>query len=570
MRLIPSYINPSNSSNAEKKIFNKLSESKNLDKWVCLHSLGLSNHITKREGEIDFLLIGPSGVFALEIKGGRISRKDGKWYFIDRYGRINKKKESPFDQVRTALYSIRADVTGRFGHELYSSVFGYGVVFPDIEFKEESPEWDNKIVFDKNDMGVDISVYIERLAEYWLTKQKSKKLLSKNQINEITNYLRGDFEIIKSISASVADSEQEIIDITEQQYSLLDSLELNPRTVFVGSAGTGKTLLAIEKARRNAYKNIDTLFLCFNRLLADFVADSLKKELGELNRYVEVASLHSIIHKIIKEAGKEDELKSTSGTELFENLYPEIFLSIDKINSYQDVIIDEAQDILTGKYIKVIDKLVKDGLDKGHWLICMDQENQDIYKRNDSDIIENLLSIASTFKLTVNCRNTRSIAKQAKLISMIDAGTTVKASGSPVKYIWYDNESDQAEKVSEEINKLIGDGIEREEITILSPARLRGSCAGSGRLRVDAPLFNIDTRSTALSINGHIGYTTIASFKGLENKVIVLTDIKSINDINSVLNYVGCTRARSHLVISLPAGIKKELNSRVSTIIEAK
>lgn len=570
MRLIPNYINPSNSSSAENKIFKKFSENEKMDKWVCLHSLGLSNHLTKREGEIDFLLVGPPGVFALEIKGGRISRKNGKWYFIDRYGRANRKKESPFDQVRTALYSIRSDVTGKFGHELYSNVFGYGVVFPDIEFKEESPEWDNRIVFDKNDMQVDISDYIERLAQYWQMRQKSKKLLTKKQIKDITNYLRGDFEIIKSISSSVAESEQEIIDITEEQYSLLDSLELNPRTVFVGSAGTGKTLLAIEKARRNAYKKIDTLFLCFNRLLADFVADSLEKELGELSKHVKVASLHSIIHKFIKGAGKEDELKSATGTELFENLYPEIFLSIDNVDSYQEVIIDEAQDILTDKYIKVIDRLVEDGLDKGRWLICMDQENQDIYKRNDSNIIEGLISTAPTFKLTVNCRNTRSIAQQAKLISMIDAGTTVKASGTPVKYIWYDNEADQADKVSEEINKLIEEGIKREEVTILSPARLRRSCAGSGRLRVDAPLFNIDTRSTALSINGHIGYATIASFKGLENKVIILTDIKSISDMDSVLNYVGCTRARSHLVIALPKDVKNELNSRISTIIDTK
>jgi superfamily I DNA/RNA helicase len=570
MRLIPNYINPSNSSNAEKKIFKKFSENKSLDNWVCLHSLGLSNHSTKREGEIDFLLVGPLGVFALEVKGGRISRKNGGWYFIDRYGRANKKKESPFNQARTALYSIRSDITERFGHELYSNVFGYGVVLPDIEFQEESPEWDNNIIFDKNDVKLDISSYIERLAEYWQKKQKSRKLLTKKQIHEITNYLRGDFEIVKSISASVDESEQEIIDITQEQYSLLDSLELNPRTVFLGSAGTGKTLMAIEKARRNAYKGINTLFLCFNRLLADFVAESLEKELGEHSKYVEVASLHSIIHKFIKKADKQELLKSASGSELFENLYPEVFLSIDNIDTYQEVIIDEAQDILTDKFIKVIDRLVEGGLDKGHWLICMDQENQDIYKRKDSDAIQKLLSSGSTFKLTINCRNTKSIAQQAKLVSMIDAGTTVKASGTPVKYLWYENEADQADKVSDEINKLIAEGIHREDITVLSPARLSKSCAGSGRLRVDAPLFNIDTRTTALTINGHIGYTTIASFKGLENKVIVLTDLRSIDDIDSVINYVGCTRARSHLVISLPKYIKKELNSRVSNIIETK
>lgn len=127
--------------------------------------------------------------------------------------------------------------------------------------------------------------------------------------------------------------------------------------------------------------------------------------------------------------------------------------------------------------------------------------------------------------------------------------------------------TEQSHKVSELIVNLLSDGIKPDDITVLSPLRGSASLAGSGRLRIAAPIFNIDTRKTSLKINGHIGYTTISSYKGLENKVIIITDISDIGSAASIVNYVAFTRARSHLVVSLPKELKSELSGRVSSII---
>jgi hypothetical protein len=67
-KMIPPYIHRDVKSQAEKKVYSLIENEHFLGGWICLHSLGLAHHISKSEGEIDFLLIGPPGVFSLEVK----------------------------------------------------------------------------------------------------------------------------------------------------------------------------------------------------------------------------------------------------------------------------------------------------------------------------------------------------------------------------------------------------------------------------------------------------------------------------------------------------------------------
>lgn len=56
-RMIPETIHSSVQSTAEKRIFEVIRDAPNTDRWVCLHSLGLAQHDTKRRVEIDFVLL---------------------------------------------------------------------------------------------------------------------------------------------------------------------------------------------------------------------------------------------------------------------------------------------------------------------------------------------------------------------------------------------------------------------------------------------------------------------------------------------------------------------------------
>lgn len=557
MKLIPSHLTHT-TSNAEKKFFKLSSESEGTEEWYCLHSLGVSRHITKREGEIDFLFIGPQGLFVVEVKGGRVHREEGAWKFTDRYGRVTQKRESPFTQARSALYSLKDDIAEKLGPDIHKLVFGYGVAFPDITFQTESPEWDKSMVFDSHSLKLPFKDYLDGLSNYWMSRQRGGKRLDREEMKRIMTLLRGDFEAVRPVSLDVNEAEAGLLELTEEQYGALDAMEENERTTFSGPAGTGKTLLAIEKARRNHARGIKTLFLCFNRLLGIHLNEVIERE--NLN-LVQVNSLHHFFREVISEGGHHHELEQHQDSrEFFSEVYPEYFLkSWKQEQAYDELIIDEGQDILTTEYITALDATLKGGFKAGRWSMFLDPETQrDMFVAFDEAIYNELRRNAACFRLTVNCRNTKPIAMQAEVISGFPLGRVKKVNGLPVKYLWYGNDFDQAAQVSETVNNLLKDGVKPEDITILSAKRYQASVAGSGRLRLNAGHYQLG-RGRGLLHKNLVACGTIQAYKGLESSIVILTDIEDIdNESIKTVNYVGYTRARTALWVSIDRRLKKK------------
>lgn len=569
MRTLPPFINKT-TSNAERKMFKLIKESTNLDNWFCLHSLGISRHLSKREGEIDILLVGPEGVFVIEIKGGRVRRDNGVWKFTDRYGRVSEKRESPFTQARSAMYSLRADLSQQFGNSMNQYLFGYGVALPDIEFTTESPEWDLNTVFDVRDIDSPFSEYLEKLVESWKSRQRYAKKLTKKEVRDIVTYMRGDFETVCPVSIGISDSEAEIIKLTEEQFICLDAMSENQRVMFQGAAGTGKTLLAVEQAKRNEAQGIRTLFLCYNKFLSTYINESFNN--FEKLQHVDIKTVHGFFHDVIIRGGLESELKAAQSNEpgdLYQKVYPELFRKAwDDKDAYEAIIVDEAQDVLSDTYVDCLDKILVGGINKGKWTIFLDPENQrNMFINLNKETLEKLKTISVSYKLNINCRNTKPIAIQTEIVSGIQTASVKKIEGLPVKYIWYKDDADQALKVSDAINALLDGRVIADDITVLSPKRYSSSIAGSGRLRTKKLLFHLDAANVGDERNNKIAYTSIQSYKGLEGSVIVLTDINELErDWDRVVNYVGFTRARTALIVSMNEVLRNDYTKKLKEL----
>src|SRR5262252_1368416 len=104
-RMLPPTVREGTSSPAEREMFVHIRDELSND-WIALHSVGLTIHKRKPWAEIDFVLIGPPGVFCLEVKGGRVTREEGVWYTTPQHGPDRGKRqrlnESPFEQVGSA------------------------------------------------------------------------------------------------------------------------------------------------------------------------------------------------------------------------------------------------------------------------------------------------------------------------------------------------------------------------------------------------------------------------------------------------------------------------------------
>src|SRR4051794_16284277 len=96
--MIPSVARDANHSRAELLLFDALREA-DLPGWTAFHSLNVSDHEYKRWGELDFVLLSPYGLFAIEVKGGGVSCHEGLWTYTDRNGLEHRSSEGPFRQA---------------------------------------------------------------------------------------------------------------------------------------------------------------------------------------------------------------------------------------------------------------------------------------------------------------------------------------------------------------------------------------------------------------------------------------------------------------------------------------
>ena len=202
--MIPSVISPEVKSSAERKIFEWFQNAPGTDKWIVLHSLGITTHNKVIYGETDFLVLAPKlGLFALEVKGGPVKRENGIWYFTNRYGNTNSKVRGPFEQAKDGIFSIveaikkRTDIDHR---HINNMLFGYGVMFPDIEFTSAGVEEEQWQVFDSRD-GSNVRQFIKRLSDGAKAKWEEhygpvsdSKLPDSADVRYIASLLRGDFD----------------------------------------------------------------------------------------------------------------------------------------------------------------------------------------------------------------------------------------------------------------------------------------------------------------------------------------------------------------------------------------
>lgn len=545
-KMIPAIISPAVKSPAERKIFEWFKNDPLTKDWVVFHSLGIENHQTVVFGEIDFLVAASDqGVFALEVKGGRIRRENGVWVYTDKYGEEHEKVRGPFEQASEGMYSVKTELLKRSPrNSVKNTLCGYGVMFPDIEYDNTDIDVSQDQIFDKRD-GKYVGRFIKRLADYNKNKFKDKRVFvvypSSDDIDDIVNVLRRDFDKAVPLSTKLEYSENAIIKLTEEQYRCIDGLRNNRRCLINGAAGTGKTILAIKNAKESVAEGKKVGFFCYNLLLEE----ELKQHFKENDLVPEyVGSLTKYIEEMLTNAGLVDRSKVTDYRQFYAEDLPSIALDYlaDHPVKFDKIILDEAQDLLHGNYLFVIDSLLSGGLKKGQWFFFGDFKYQTIYCRGSNydsiyDLLEEEANFA-TFSLTVNCRNSIHVQEEMNKLMNVNMSVLNKETNMPpVKYITF-NENDKVELLENEIDKIIASGISKKEITILSPFKFENSVASLVTKYKIKPV----------SFGGNdITYSTIQGFKGLENSIIILVDIQTYNKPD--LMYVGMSRARSLLYI---------------------
>lgn len=550
---IPPYLGDEVKSDAEKKVFKYLHHL-DLPNAYVLHSLGLPRHKNKIYGEIDFVIICEYGVACLEIKGGRVSCHNGLWTFCDRDGNEKTKAEGPFEQVISGMFSLRERLQSHFVNRfnLKNVNFAAGVMFTDIEFNTLGQSIIPEIIFDLRFSESDISVYIRKIFDYWRErnprfKNNKETALTKKQIETIRNFLRGDFGFVPSLKETIDTIDSRLLRLTEDQYNILDSLSQNDRFLITGVAGTGKTLLAVEFGRRQVEAGNRTLLLVYNKNLSAY----LKHHSNDMLR---IEHFHGLIADYLA--------VNAESHKYFEKELPEQFyrrLRSGGIIKYDVIIIDEGQDLLKPSFLMCIDELVKGGLEEGKWSLFYDP-NQNIYNEEMDDGLEYLKNISVTkWTLPYNCRNTKPIGLTNAYITHFPPAKHLKVDGDNPEYVQYESQKGFSKKLRATIEKFINNSFNLNEITLLSPVSFEKSIIYSSKA-LDSVC---EVSGVNSSCDESIVFSTIQGFKGLESKVVILTDIDKIKEeAFEKLLYTAISRAKVKLFFFCTPETKKILDER--------
>lgn len=195
-----------------------------------------------------------------------------------------------------------------------------------------------------------------------------------------------------SIISSMNELNQKVEKLTKDQYRTLRMIRNLRRVRITGCAGSGKTLVAAEKAMRLANAGIKVLLLCHNPYLADHIKNLVS------GTPVEVYDFGAWIYwlnnkKVLSNRANWSILQEPSNEDLetaFENI-DQLYLS------YGAIIVDEGQDFRT-KWWTLLDLLLEDSKEKLFYIFHDDNQAL-LPHRSNYPIIDPVIDLSR------NCRN---------------------------------------------------------------------------------------------------------------------------------------------------------------------
>lgn len=526
---------------AERKVFDALSQ---LSPSFCVfYSVAWQARDLKngaRDGEADFVIAHPElGLMILEVKGGQIryDASQKQWFSKDRQG-IEHAIKDPVEQARNSKGALLSKLRELPGWDQRYVTIAYLVVFPDVVVEQTHlrPDLPRQLIVDSRDL-LNIEAKVNEGFEWFAGEERRLAGLGAERLRWVEGFLGQSFSLRTPLGVELANEEQRLIELTEEQMKMLRFIQSHRKALIEGCAGSGKTMLALEKARQLAGQGFDTLLVCFNAPLAEHLRQRTPEG-------VSVFHFHGLCKHLAKEAGIGYRAYR-SEEEYYNEVLPKMLLdAIDELGpQYDAIIVDEGQDF-RNDWWEILFFLLRDQ-HQGIFYVFYDS-NQNIYRRPAS--LTQMIS-AEPFTLWENCRNTRAIHNVIKEFHHDPQALSCRGpEGRAPELFYFSTPHEQEEWVQKALHRLVNEEkVEPSNIVLLTTRSPEKTPFVPGKKFGNFVLMewgDINLRRNDIRVS------SAHRFKGLESRVILVTGLED-NDpswLNPLL-YVACSRARTHLIV---------------------
>lgn len=553
-QMIPKTMEEDNNSFGERQVFEALK--KLPDDYIVFHSVRWNDRNAKNTvvyGESDFTIFHPrKGIIVIEVKSGGIECINNTWTYIRTDNGERHSMKNPLKQADKSKYRFLDMLEVLLKDTEYTDYPQYCMVesavwFPSISKRDVignlPMEYHPEITLLENALDSP-QKYIDGIYDFYEGWKHTR--LDKTPTDVIIDAFSPLYRVMPSLKSKRLEQEEVFVRLTREQNSLLNYLEEQRVAAIQGAAGTGKTWLAIEKARRLADSG-KVLFLCFNQFLRLFLQD-LKNENPKKYENIEFYNLPQLVCQKLGVPLVEDE-------DIFQ--YLENYEAYDW--DYKHIIIDEGQDFNDGEIEHLYDIAL---LQEGAFYVFFDK-NQFVQGRDFPDWLKNS---ECRLVLNINCRNTFSIADTSgKPISVEPKVKNKGIKGDMPKFYICDDRTEGLKKLSVLIDQYRNNGYAYNQICILT-VKTENASFLNGIERIG----NHSIKTTRG--NSNVLFTTARKFKGLEADAIIIIDIDAdtfAEEESKRLFYVGASRAKHFLDIVFIGG-KQELENMASNISNKK
>lgn len=514
--------------------------------WILRHEQDEA-----RDGEADFLICDPEvGLLVLEVKGGGITYDPiaNVWHSTDGRGQVHVIKD-PFRQAKSEKFAILKKLQE---HRKWAQLgagrilIGHAVAFPDLDavspfYSARSPK---EILAGRTELR-DIRAWVVSVFAYWKNHDSRMNRPGSAVVSLAQQVFARAATARPLLVTRLVEEERTRLRLTNQQAVLLSALGGRRRAAICGGAGTGKTLLAVEKAKKLAAEGFRTLLVCYNRPLAEYLARVCEGTQG-----LEVWSFHALCNDRCMRAKKvgrnllaEAASANPTDDEFDVHLPLALAYSTDIFpDRYDAVVVDEGQDFRE-EYWLPIEMLLTSETESPLYLFF--DQNQALYTRAKSFPIKD-----APFVLTFNCRNTRAIHDVSYRFYKGDTINPPETDGLPVACEVANTLTAQAYAIQKILNRLIiQEQVPAGEIAILIADPTNKATYYETLCGLSLP------SGLAWAQEDHYAdravlVETVGRFKGLERGIIIFwADGRgAATDGNEIL-YVGTSRAKSVLYV---------------------